>query len=77
MLHTPKLSTRGDLASPGRRLGPASTPDLSSYDQILLAFSGGKDSLACLLHLFDEGEDPALIELHHHDVDGRGPPTFD
>ncbi|WP_245278090.1 SOS response-associated peptidase [Methylosinus sp. PW1] len=21
--------------------------------------------------------DPTRIELHHHDVDGRGPPTFD
>ncbi|MBU3887943.1 phosphoadenosine phosphosulfate reductase family protein [Methylosinus sp. KRF6] len=52
-------------------------PDLRSYDHILVAFSGGKDSLACLLHLLDEGGDPSRIELHHHDVDGRGPPTFD
>jgi 3'-phosphoadenosine 5'-phosphosulfate sulfotransferase (PAPS reductase)/FAD synthetase len=52
-------------------------PDLRSYDHILVACSGGKDSLACLLHLIDEGADPVRIELHHHDVDGRGPPTFD
>jgi 3'-phosphoadenosine 5'-phosphosulfate sulfotransferase (PAPS reductase)/FAD synthetase len=49
----------------------ASTPDLSSYDHIVVAFSGGKDSLACLLHLLDQGVDPARIELWHHDVDGR------
>ncbi|WP_159731241.1 phosphoadenosine phosphosulfate reductase family protein [Methylosinus sp. Ce-a6] len=52
-------------------------PDVRSYDHILVACSGGKDSLACVLHLLDEGVDPSRIELHHHDVDGRGPPTFD
>jgi 3'-phosphoadenosine 5'-phosphosulfate sulfotransferase (PAPS reductase)/FAD synthetase len=56
---------------------PLIAPDLRSYDHILVSCSGGKDSLACLLHLIDEGADPARIELHHHDVDGRGPPTFD
>ncbi|BBU64055.1 hypothetical protein MSC49_39900 (plasmid) [Methylosinus sp. C49] len=55
----------------------STAPDLRSYDHILVAFSGGKDSLACLLHIIDEGVDPGRIELHHHDVDGRGPPTFD
>lgn len=44
--------------------------DLGSYDHILVAFSGGKDSLACVLHLLECGVDPGKIELHHHDVDG-------
>ena len=44
---------------------------LDNYDKILLAFSGGKDSLACLLHLLDSGVDPDKIELWHHDIDGR------
>lgn len=48
------------------------TPDLKSYDRVLVAFSGGKDSLACLLHLIEAGVDPSRIELHHHDVDGDG-----
>ncbi|MFC5342913.1 phosphoadenosine phosphosulfate reductase family protein (plasmid) [Brevundimonas staleyi] len=48
-------------------------PDLAAYDRILIAFSGGKDSLACLLHLLALGVDPARIELHHHDVDGDAP----
>lgn len=48
-------------------------PDLESYDHILVAFSGGKDSLACLLHLFELGVPKEKIELHHHDVDGGNP----
>lgn len=50
---------------------PAGTPDLSSYDRIVVAFSGGKDSLACVLHLLDSGVPKSKIELWHHDVDGR------
>lgn len=48
-----------------------------SYDRILVAFSGGKDSLACLLHLLERGVPPESIELHHHDVDGGGPTFMD
>ncbi|WP_207783483.1 hypothetical protein [Methylosinus sp. RM1] len=64
---------------PNARSRPESStaPDLTSYDYILIAASGGKDSVGALLHLIDEGVDPARVELHHHDVDGRGPPTFD
>lgn len=45
--------------------------DLDSYDKIILCASGGKDSLASLLHLFDMGVNRTKIELWHHDVDGR------
>lgn len=45
--------------------------DLNSYDHIIVYFSGGKDSLACLLHLIESGVDVAKVELWHHDVDGR------
>lgn len=41
---------------------------MARYDAILVAFSGGKDSLACLLHLLDLGVDRSKIELWHHDV---------
>lgn len=47
--------------------------DLESYDRILVAFSGGKDSIACLLHLLEAGAPRDRIELHHHDVDGGVP----
>lgn len=47
------------------------TPDLSSYHNIIVAFSGGKDSIACLIALLDAGVDPRRIELWHHDVDGE------
>lgn len=49
----------------------SSQPDLTQYDRILVAHSGGKDSMACLLHLLDLGVPASKLELHHHDVDGR------
>ncbi len=49
----------------------ASGPDLASYDAITVAFSGGKDSLACVLALLEAGVPRERIELWHHDVDGR------
>lgn len=53
------------------RTGAASwTPDLDSYDRIVIFYSGGKDSAACLLHLLELGVPPHKIELHHHSVDG-------
>jgi 3'-phosphoadenosine 5'-phosphosulfate sulfotransferase (PAPS reductase)/FAD synthetase len=55
--------------TPGQE--PPGQPDLASYDVVIVAFSGGKDSLACLLHLFDAGVPREKIELWHHDVDGR------
>jgi 3'-phosphoadenosine 5'-phosphosulfate sulfotransferase (PAPS reductase)/FAD synthetase len=45
------------------------------YDKYLVAFSGGKDSLACLLYLLEIGIPKSRIELWHHDVDG-GSETF-
>lgn len=51
--------------------------ELATYDHILLGFSGGKDSLACLAALLEMGADPSKIELHHHDVDGGGETFMD
>lgn len=45
--------------------------ELGSYDHIIVAFSGGKDSVACVLHLLESGVAPHRIELWHHIVDGR------
>lgn len=45
--------------------------NLKDYDRFVVFQSGGKDSIACVLHLLDLGVDPDRIELHHHDVDGR------
>ncbi len=48
-----------------------SEPDLAQYDRFVVFFSGGKDSVACVLALLDAGVDPDRIELHHHIIDGR------
>lgn len=45
--------------------------NFKSYDHIIVAFSGGKDSAACVLHLLECGVPAERIELWHHDVDGR------
>ena len=41
------------------------------YDEYLVCFSGGKDSIACVLHLLDIGLPKEKIMLVHHLVDGR------
>jgi 3'-phosphoadenosine 5'-phosphosulfate sulfotransferase (PAPS reductase)/FAD synthetase len=41
------------------------------YDGIIVSFSGGKDSLACVLHLLEQGVPAERIELWHQCVDGR------
>ena len=46
-------------------------PKFEDYEKILVAFSGGKDSIACLLTLIEHGVPRGKIELHHHLVDGR------
>lgn len=44
---------------------------LEQYDKIVVSFSGGKDSLACILHLLEEGVPPERMELWHQAVDGE------
>lgn len=46
-------------------------PNPLDYDRIVVFFSGGKDSVACVLHLLDLGVPAERIELHHHLIDGR------
>jgi len=47
------------------------TEQINSYDHIIVAFSGGKDSQAMFLDLLDKGADKSKIELWHHIIDGR------
>ena len=42
-----------------------------NYDKYIVAFSGGKDSIACLLHLLELGVPKERIELWHHLIDGE------
>jgi 3'-phosphoadenosine 5'-phosphosulfate sulfotransferase (PAPS reductase)/FAD synthetase len=46
-------------------------PLLNNYDKFIVAFSGGKDSLATVLYLLECGVPKHKIELWHHCVDGR------
>ncbi len=55
----------------------ADGPDLQSYDKVLVGFSGGKDSVAAVLALLENGVSPDRIELHHHDIDGDGETFMD
>lgn len=44
---------------------------MEQYDKVVVAFSGGKDSLACILRLLDMGVARDKIVLWHHAVDGE------
>lgn len=52
------------------RINTAELFPLHEYHKIIVMFSGGKDSLACLLHLLDLGISKNQIELWHQCVDG-------
>ncbi|MFA6501439.1 MAG: phosphoadenosine phosphosulfate reductase family protein [Parachlamydiales bacterium] len=41
------------------------------YDYILVNFSGGKDSIAMILTLFDQGVKPSQIIVFHQCIDGK------
>lgn len=51
--------------------------DPANRVKCVIAFSGGKDSVAMVLHLLSKGVDKDSIELWHHDVDGDGEQLFD
>lgn len=44
---------------------------LDAYDHIIVSFSGGKDSVACVLYLLELGVPASRIELWHQCVDGQ------
>jgi 3'-phosphoadenosine 5'-phosphosulfate sulfotransferase (PAPS reductase)/FAD synthetase len=72
--HAPKVFS---ISAHGSAVAIAPGPDLASYDKVLIGFSGGKDSIACLLALLENGVPPEKIELHHHDIDGEGASFMD
>lgn len=52
-------------------LEAARSGDWSAFERVVVAFSGGKDSLASLLWLLDHGCPVEKLELWHHEIDGR------
>jgi len=47
------------------------TRDWTEYDRCVVAFSGGKDSAACVVALLEAGFPADRLELWHHEIDGR------
>lgn len=54
-----------------RRPDTSTLLPLEEYDLLIVSFSGGKDSLACLLYLLEIGVPPEKIQLWHQHVDGE------
>ncbi len=82
----PPVTYSPGVALDGRYVGPKDEPasipesygdpDLQSFDKIVVLFSGGKDSLACLFYVVELclqlGIDvSSTVEAWHHAVDGR------
>lgn len=59
------------MATKAEKALDVTTLDINSYDYYVVAFSGGKDSTACFLHLLDLGIPKDKIELWHHAIDGK------
>ena len=59
-----------------RKANTAKLLPLLNYDRIIVSFSGGKDSIACVLFLLGLGLRDQM-ELWHQDVDGRDKPFMD
>jgi 3'-phosphoadenosine 5'-phosphosulfate sulfotransferase (PAPS reductase)/FAD synthetase len=47
------------------------TRDWSEYDRCVVAFSGGKDSAACVFAMLEAGFPRDRMELWHHEIDGQ------
>lgn len=50
--------------------------DIRDYDKVIISFSGGKDSMACIKACLDAGAQPHQLELHHQCVDGKDPEEY-
>lgn len=73
MLHLPVVAPGATSAIPAGITKEIENPET----RFLVAFSGGKDSVAMVLHLLSLGVTKDRITLHHHDVDGDGQNLFD
>jgi len=50
--------------------------NVNDYDYVIVSFSGGKDSQACVLECLDLGVDPGQLELWHQHIDGGSAGSF-
>lgn len=70
--HRPRIDGKQDTPH-NREIYLEQLLPLEDYNKIIVLFSGGKDSLACVLHLLELGVPKDKIELWHHDIDGGEP----
>lgn len=68
----PQIKSKSETAYDHKIYLPELLP-LEEYDKIIVLFSGGKDSLAAVLHLLELGVPKEKIQLWHHDIDGGNP----
>lgn len=68
----PQIKSKNETAYDHKIYLPELLP-LEEYDKIIVLFSGGKDSLAAVLHLLELGVPKEKIQLWHHDIDGGNP----
>jgi len=67
----PRAEETKPVSDEGEHREELSAKEVQSYERVVVAFSGGKDSISCVLHLMELGVAPSSIELWHHEVDGR------
>ena len=68
----PQIKSKNETAYDHKIYLPELLP-LEEYDKIIVLFSGGKDSLAAVLHLLELGVPKEKMQLWHHDIDGGNP----
>ncbi len=62
--------------NPVARTETEGVPDFADYKHVLVMFSGGKDSIASVVKLLEDGCPKDKIELWHHDIDGGAEGSF-
>lgn len=77
MTTTKRSAIKLPLVDEGPRPDTAVLLPLTEYDLVIINFSGGKDSLALVLHMIEQGVQYGRMQLWHQRVDGDGPSFMD
>lgn len=77
MARSEKVLLKDEQRRNSKKVKPDILFEVHSYDKYIFAFSGGKDSISCVLNLLEMGVPVEKMELWHHDIDGRGETFMD